>query len=57
MFCECCNYKAKCQSEFNKHLKSQKHGRNGKPNDIKCDNCNYIATTNWNLKIHTVIKH
>ena len=57
LYCSCCNYKAKFQSEFNKHLKSQKHGRNGKPKDIKCDICNYIATTNWNLKIHTVIKH
>jgi len=57
LYCSCCNYQANFQSEFNKHLKSQKHGRKGKPKEINCDACDYIATTNWNLKIHKVIKH
>lgn len=57
LFCSCCNYKANFQSEFNKHLKSQKHARKGKPKEINCDVCDYTATTNWNLKIHKVIKH
>ncbi len=57
MFCECCNYKAKCQSEFNKHLKSQKHARKGVKKDYKCESCDYFATTHWNLKMHVVLKH
>jgi len=56
LYCNCCNYKAHFQSEFNKHLQSQKHKRHGKPKEINCDTCDYIATTNWNLKIHKVMK-
>ena len=57
LFCVCCNYKAKFQSEFNKHIKSQKHLRQGKHKDHKCDKCDYTATTHWNLKMHIVLKH
>jgi hypothetical protein len=57
LYCKCCNYKAKFQSEYNKHVKSQKHLRQGKMKDYKCESCDYTATTHWNLKMHMVLKH
>jgi len=57
LYCSCCNYQAKFPSEFNKHLGSQKHSRKGIKKDYKCDNCEYFATTHWNLKMHCVLKH
>jgi len=57
LYCNCCNYLAKFQCEFNKHLKSQKHARKGIKKDYKCNTCDYSATTHWNLKMHTVLKH
>ena len=57
LYCTCCDYKAKFQSEFNKHIKSQKHLRQGKKKDYKCESCDYTATTHWNLKMHMVLKH
>ena len=57
LYCNCCNYQARFLSEFNKHLKSQKHARKGIKKDYKCESCEYYATTHWNLKMHCVIKH
>ena len=57
LYCSCCNYQAKFPSEFNKHLTSQKHSRKGIKKDYKCSNCEYFATTHWNLKMHCVLKH
>lgn len=57
LYCKCCDYKAKFQSEYNKHIKSQKHSRQGKMKDYKCESCDYTATTHWNLKMHMVLKH
>ena len=57
LYCICCDYKAKFQSEYNKHINSQKHLRQGKKKDYKCESCDYTATTHWNLKMHMVLKH
>jgi hypothetical protein len=56
--CETCNYKCKYNSEYLKHLNSQKHARQGKKKIYKCSNCDYeTKTSNWNLKMHTLTKH
>jgi hypothetical protein len=57
LYCKCCQYQAKFPSEFNKHLLSKKHARQGKKKDYSCTECEYVATTHWNLKIHHATKH
>ena len=40
-FCEKCNYKAKCISDYNKHLLSKKHNNQEELEyNYECKNCN-----------------
>ena len=40
-----------------KHIKSQKHERNGRKKTTKCDLCDYESNTHWNVKIHKLKIH
>ena len=60
--CECCLFYTNFASEYNKHVKSLKHQRNGKPKEKKldiynCNNCEYKGNTHWNLKMHIITQH
>ena len=57
LYCECCNYQANFLCEYNKHIVTQKHLRNGEKKTYKCTLCNYVATTHWNQKMHIVMMH
>ncbi len=57
-FCESCNYKCKYNSEYLKHLNSQKHARQGKKKIYKCETCDYeTKISKWNLRMHILSKH
>ena len=60
--CEFCSFYTNYASEWNKHTKSMKHQRNGKPKEkivdkYDCDNCDYKGNTHWNLKMHIITQH
>ena len=43
LYCECCNYKTNRNYDWLKHIKSQKHQRNGEKKITKCDLCEYTS--------------
>lgn len=55
--CEPCKYTAIYLSEFNKHLTSAKHKRDGKPMNYKCSDCDYTGINRWNLTMHQATTH
>ena len=55
--CECCKYKTNKQSDWIKHLDCDKHKRNGEKKTLECIQCNYTASSHWNLKIHNLTFH
>lgn len=55
--CEYCNYYSNFNSEWLKHLQSQKHQRYGEKKSKKCNICDYEATSHWNIKIHVLSQH
>jgi hypothetical protein len=57
LYCECCNYKTNRNYDWLKHIKSQKHQRNGEKKITKCDLCEYTSISTWNIKIHKLQIH
>ena len=57
LYCECCDYQANFLCEYNKHLNTQKHLRNGEKKPTKCDLCNYETSSHWNIKLHKLSQH
>lgn len=55
--CETCNYKTLRKFDLDRHMKSKFHERNGKPKEKNCKICNYVGTTHWTLKLHTISQH
>ena len=57
--CDCCNFNAHSQTEWNNHLTTKKHERKGKKiaDDLKCDKCGLVCYNSYNFKIHMVIVH
>jgi hypothetical protein len=55
--CEYCNYYSNFNSEWLKHLQSQKHQRYGEKKSKKCNICDYEASSHWNIKIHVLSQH
>ena len=55
--CEYCNYYSNFNSEWLKHLQSQKHQRYGEKKSKKCNVCDYEASSHWNIKIHVLSQH
>lgn len=60
--CDNCLFYTNYASEWNKHTKSMKHQRGGKPkekiNDLyECENCDYKGLTHWNVKMHQISVH
>ena len=55
--CTNCNFETNFASEWLKHIKSQKHERNGLAKTKKCNNCEYEGLTHWNLKMHIMTQH
>ena len=60
--CENCSFYTNYASEWNKHTKSMKHQRGGKPKDkindsYECDDCDYKGLTHWNVKMHKISVH
>jgi len=55
--CECCKYKTDKHSDWLKHINCDKHKRNGENKKIECVQCNYTASSHWNLKIHNLSYH
>lgn len=55
--CDTCDYSCKYEYEYNKHLKSNKHIRNGKPIEYNCTSCEYKGLNKWNLTMHQATKH
>ena len=55
-YCETCKYSSNSNSDFLKHIKSQKHIRGGLKQKI-CSICNYEYFNHWNLRQHNLIQH
>lgn len=55
--CHFCDYKTSNCSFWLKHLKTQKHLREGKTKSSKCETCGYESHIHWNLKLHTLSQH
>jgi hypothetical protein len=55
--CYLCKYHTNKPSDWIKHMKCEKHIRNGNKKPINCDKCNYIGLTHWNLKMHMLVNH
>ena len=55
--CELCNFNTLYLSEWNKHINTDKHKRDGAKKQILCEICNYISKTHWNLKMHILTQH
>ena len=55
--CEKCNFNTNIKLNWNIHLLSEKHNRDGQKKKSKCDKCTYIASHNGNLNIHILTHH
>jgi hypothetical protein len=55
--CDLCNFNTLYISEWNKHINTDKHKRDGTKKQTKCSICNYISNTHWNLKMHILTQH
>ena len=53
--CIDCNYHTDRPCDWIKHIESEKHERKGKKKTTKCDLCDYVGLTHWNLKLHNTI--
>ena len=52
-----CNYHTNVKVNWNIHLMTDKHNRNGKKKSISCNKCNYTGSNHWNLKLHLLSQH
>lgn len=55
--CPTCNYHTNVKVNWNVHLMTEKHKRNGLKKAIKCDKCEYEGNNHWNLKLHILSQH
>jgi hypothetical protein len=55
--CPICSYNTNVKVNWNVHLMTEKHKRNGNKKQISCDKCNYISLNHWNLKLHKLSQH
>ena len=55
-YCEKCNHGSNSNSDFLKHIKSNKHIRGGLKQKI-CLECNRECFNHWNLKQHNLTQH
>jgi hypothetical protein len=56
-YCHLCEYKSSNCTNWLKHVRTQKHLRNGKPKSSKCNLCDYETSSHWNLKLHMLSQH
>ena len=52
-----CIYNTDKNSDWIKHLKTQKHLRNGAKKITKCEQCEYESHSHWNVKLHIMSQH
>jgi len=57
IYCNLCDFQATRPAEFIRHLKSQKHNRNGKPKSRHCDLCNKDFINSFLYKVHYLTFH
>lgn len=57
LFCSLCNYTAKNNTNWFKHLETEKHKRKGMKKETFCKKCPYTTTSHWNIKIHDLYIH
>jgi hypothetical protein len=57
LFCKLCNYKTNKNTQWLKHIETEKHKRNGEKKPTKCDECEYVTNTHWNVKAHKLQVH
>lgn len=56
-YCKNCDYGTCKPSDWEKHINSKKHARNGEKKSLNCSICNYESSSHWNLKIHVLSNH
>jgi hypothetical protein len=57
LYCHFCDYTAKNNSNWFKHLATEKHKRKGLRKETFCQKCTYTSTSHWNIKIHNLYIH
>ena len=55
--CDQCKYYCNYQAEWDRHIISKKHFRNGQPMTYICDVCNISFGNLWKLKHHKLSIH
>ena len=55
--CDKCNYTANKPFEWIKHIKTEKHNREGEKKESKCLICDNIFVSKWALNQHNLIHH
>nr|QBK88365.1 MAG: uncharacterized protein LCMiAC01_00290 [Mimivirus LCMiAC01] len=61
--CDKCQFYANYKSQWNKHIKTEKHKtgkrkpRSDRKNPAKCPKCNYVALNNTNIILHILNNH
>lgn len=56
-YCQLCDFTTLKPSHWLTHTKTQKHLRNGAKKTHNCKECDYVASTPWNLRMHFLTKH
>jgi hypothetical protein len=57
LYCSFCNYTAKNNTNWFKHIETAKHHRMGQKKETSCKKCLYTSTSHWNIKIHNLYIH
>jgi len=55
--CINCDYHTNRPCDWIKHIESNKHKRRGEKKTTKCDLCDYVGLTHWNVKLHKLSQH
>lgn len=55
--CQLCNYKTTNNTNWFRHIETNKHKRNGNLLPKDCSLCDYKAKNHWNLKMHYASVH
>ncbi len=55
--CDLCNYTTIKPSDWIKHIKTEKHQRDGNNKNKKCDICDIEFVSHWNYKNHNLVIH
>lgn len=56
LYCELCEYKTDNNTDWCRHVKTQKHLRGGDKKKATCQYCSY-SSSHWNIKNHELAVH